>query len=281
MSRAWSQRSCSRRPWAALLAAFLLTLPRVAAAQARERVLVVGDSQIVETAGEVLDGLLRLTPTLDVTTRAVWGTHPGDWTLGRDLPRRRFFSRDPGARAVVGTGVRLEPLVELVARARPDLVVVALGANTTEVGSSTRRAQVAALVSVVEASGAACVWIGPPSAWARDTEHFAELYTDLVAALEGRCALVDSRALVDFPRAWGGDGMHLETASRMAATGRTRVLCEAEAEGLARVATAGVSPPSADDVCASGADLGRMWATAVYREVLRAYRRLRASRAEE
>jgi hypothetical protein len=33
--------------------------------------------------------------------------------------------------------------------------------------------------------------------------------------------------------------------------------------------------PSADDVCASGADLARTWATAVYREVMRAYRRTR------
>lgn len=242
--------------------------------------LVVGDSQLVETAGEVLDGLLRLTPGLEVTTRAVWGTHPRDWTRGVELPRRRFFFRDPGGTRTEGVGARVEPIADLARRAGADLVVVALGANTLESSSAARRRQLTEVLEAIEEASADCVWVGPPSGWARDPARFAELYDDLRAVLAGRCALVDSRALVEYPREWGGDGIHLETASHVHPSGHTRELCAAEATRPAaspgEPATRVVTP---DDVCASGSDLARVWAGAVYREILRAYRRSGAVRS--
>lgn len=263
----------------AALAWCVLAHAAVAAAQPTTRVLVVGDSQLVETAGEVLDGLLRLTPGFEVTTRAVWGTHPRDWTRGAELPRRRFFFRDPGGARTEGVGVRVEPMLDLARRAAADVVVVALGANTVEVSSAARRRHVTALVDAIAEVGARCIWVGPPSGWARDPVQFAELYDDLAAVLDGRCALIDSRELSEYPREWGGDGVHLETASTVTASGHTRELCMAEtARPLAPANDSPIRPLTADDVCATGPDLARVWASAVYREVLRAYRRFRAAR---
>jgi hypothetical protein len=171
------------------------------------KVLFVGDSHSVGYFGLELDALLRAAGA-SVTTRALCGSAPRDWLEGRSQSCGWFF-RDPQGASdrELATGIpkaapSLGPILD---SQKPDLVVIALGANMTGSAEDSIRSQSWRLAALVTAAGARCVWVGPPRR--RDETGQAALYEALRGAVYDHCIFVDSRELTRYP-ATGGDGRH-------------------------------------------------------------------------
>jgi len=122
-------------------------------------------------------------------------------------PRLTRIFRDAGAEDVVvvarpGRGVAdFADLPEIVASARPDVVLIELGANdgrwSTAEGAGAFRARVALLVAAAERAGAKALWVGPPQATDPDA---AARRPKVVAALSPvlsalRVPFLDARAV--------------------------------------------------------------------------------------
>lgn len=123
-------------------------------------------------------------------------------------PRLQAIFGAAGAEEVIvearpGRGVAdfVDDLPALIARVRPDVVILELGANdgrwSTEEGASAFRARVARLVASAEGSGAQALWVGPPQATdpdaaARRPKVVAELLSVLPTL---RVPFLDARPL--------------------------------------------------------------------------------------
>lgn len=171
------------------------------------KVLFVGDSHSVGYFGLELDALLRASGAR-VTTRALCGSAPRDWLESRSQSCGWFF-RDPEgspdrelATGIAKAAPSLGPILDAE---KPDLVVIALGANMTGAAASAIRSQSWRLAALVTAAGARCVWVGPPRR--RDETGQDALYVALSGAVFSHCSFVDSREHTRYP-ATGGDGRH-------------------------------------------------------------------------
>jgi hypothetical protein len=98
---------------------------------------------------------------------------------------------------------------ELIRENRPGLIVIALGANLMGAGLETIRATTARMVNSVQASGAKCLWVGPPNGRNKTEPKFSQLYEAIQEKVRGVCEFVDSRPVTYYP-ATGGDGVHFD-----------------------------------------------------------------------
>ncbi len=95
---------------------------------------------------------------------------------------------------------------ELLSKAHPSTVIVALGSNMYEYlgwTSKERAATTRELVDSIRAAGAACVWVGPKYGPSSTFEEAGQVLSDITQGVAGECEVIDSRPLAEFN--WCGD----------------------------------------------------------------------------
>lgn len=145
------------------------------------KVLEIGDSHTVGVFGQELEKLLEGRGA-DVERHAAVGTSAGHWVNG-------------------GHGAK--PLQDLIARSKPDVVIINLGANSRGgVGSDVKR-----LAQIAKNSGAQVIWVGPPRT-RQDMANPAALQqfdAQMRAQLQGLGTYVSSAPYTSYD---GPDGIH-------------------------------------------------------------------------
>jgi hypothetical protein len=173
--------------------------------------LYIGDSHTVGTFGQELDRLLRTAEApAEVATYGSCGSSPEWWVSGHPT-NCGYFEHVESAQPKHIAGALTPILDDLLARLKPSLTIVELGAN--EVGSprETIRADASATMKAIADAGSRCIWIGPPKGRVFDPAKFDEMYSALAdAAAQTGCTLIDSRPWLEYP-ATGGDGIHYDS----------------------------------------------------------------------
>lgn len=145
------------------------------------KVLEIGDSHTVGVFGQELEKLLE-GGGADVERHAAVGTSAGHWVNG-------------------GHGAK--PLQDLLARSKPDVVIINLGANSRGgVGSDVKR-----LAQIAKNSGAQVIWVGPPRT-RQDMANPAALQqfdAQMRAQLQGLGTYISSAPYTSYD---GPDGIH-------------------------------------------------------------------------
>ncbi len=175
--------------------------------------LYIGDSHTVGGFGRILDRKLRELPAASVAAVTVasygsCGSSPVHWYNGWRT-RCGWVERSVDGKSR-GATVGATPHVELlIQKHQPKLLVIALGANLMSAGMDSIRNSTRRMMDTVRASGAQCVWVGPPNGRNKAEPKFSELVAELQKITEGTCSFVDSRPLTQYP-ASGGDGAHFD-----------------------------------------------------------------------
>ena len=174
------------------------------------KVLIIGDSHTVGIYGQEMDKLARSTGAT-VQTYGVAGSSPSWWFSGTKT-KCGFYSNDAeGHKKTAGMGdaTPTPNIKELIAKAKPDVVIVSLGANMiaspeTSVTSTTKK-----MADAIEQSGAKLVWVGPPKHRKNqeNPQQLTNLYNELQSALPKDAKFIDSRPYTYYPKT-GGDGIH-------------------------------------------------------------------------
>lgn len=175
------------------------------------RVLIIGDSQTVGPYGQRLDELARATGAT-VSTQAAWGASPPWLFSGHET--YKLWTRDSEGQANTQMRVATPLLNDLLARERPDVVIVTMGGNMIA-GQATQgevMTQVSQIGNAVSASGAALVWVGPPKydPNKRSAAVLEAFYTKLRNAVPEYGSLIDSRPHIS--EYAGSDGLHYSGA---------------------------------------------------------------------
>lgn len=193
--------------------AFLSLLVSCASLATQSEVLVIGDSQSYGSFGERLLKTLRV----DNKTTTSYYSRPGSgaqwWLDGSKAPQDwGSWNAPQGEESLRVTQGLKTPLVsDLITKHQPELVVVQLGGNMTELSDEQIRKNVAEVIGKIKQGGSSCLWIGPPGGDKRVEPRFSQFYQVLKESVEANsCLFVDSRPLV-VPKPHGGDGRHLDT----------------------------------------------------------------------
>ena len=182
----------TKRPCTYLLATFLL----------------VGDSHTYQSFGRNLDELLRAQSESRVATFASWGTSPASW-FANGTAAPPYFEHDPDGRLVDLPSAVTPVYSELLTRFRPQLTIIALGANLYGAPFDYSSATVNKMAQMTANAGSACIWVGPPDSRERAGPEMDELYGVLRGASAPHCRFVDSRTWTRYPDT-GGDGLHYD-----------------------------------------------------------------------
>lgn len=171
------------------------------------RVLILGDSQTVGPYGQTLDQLARATGAT-VSTQAAWGASPPWLFSGHET--YKLWTRDSEGQANTQMKVATPLLNDLLARERPDVVIVTMGGNMIA-GNATQgevMTQVSQIGNAVSASGAELIWVGPPKydPDKRSAETVDAFYNKLGNAVPEYGTLIDSRPHIS--EYAGNDGLH-------------------------------------------------------------------------
>lgn len=171
------------------------------------RVLIIGDSQTVGPYGQTLDQLARATGAT-VSTQAAWGASPPWLFSGHET--YKLWTRDSEGEANTQMKVPTPLLNDLLARERPDVVIVTMGGNMIAGNASQGEVmtQVSQIGNAVSASGAELVWVGPPKydPNKRSAAVVDEFYGKLRNAVPEYGTLIDSRPHIS--EYAGTDGLH-------------------------------------------------------------------------
>lgn len=170
------------------------------------RVLEIGDSHTVGTFGQELDAKLRGTGA-QVSTYASAGANPGDFVNGTGHKYGYWEKRADGSEKKVGYGTNAAPpnLDSLIAREKPHVIVVNLGANFR---GGNPKAEVDKIGQVAKKHNIPLVWVGPPKT-AKDNANPASIQAfdqQMAAAVAPYGKYIPSSGLT--PRYSGGDGIH-------------------------------------------------------------------------
>ncbi|MBF2054572.1 MAG: SGNH/GDSL hydrolase family protein [Candidatus Sericytochromatia bacterium] len=171
------------------------------------RVLIVGDSQTVGPYGQTLDQLARATGAT-VSTQAAWGASPPWLFSGHET--YKLWTRDSEGQANTQMRVATPLLNDLLARERPDVVIVTMGGNMIagQASQGEVMTQVSQIGNAVSASGAELVWVGPPKydPNKRSAAVLEAFYAKLRNAVPEYGTLIDSRPHIS--EYAGSDGLH-------------------------------------------------------------------------
>jgi len=168
-------------------------------------VLFVGDSHSVGPFGWKVDELLRASGN-KTATYASCGSIAQWWVTGKPTPCGYFF-RDLEGKTEKATKGPTPIFTDLLAKVKPDVVVVELGANYGNTPSDEFAIKdMAAMVEKIKASGAACYWVTKPDSRVAHDQipRILELTNKAVA---GSCKVFDSTKVTKYPET-GGDGTH-------------------------------------------------------------------------
>lgn len=175
------------------------------------KVLIIGDSQTVGPYGKSIDELARATGAT-VSTHASWGASPTWFFNGQET--YKYWSRDSAGNQDTRSQAKTPLLKDLLAKERPDVVVVTMGGNMIA-GNATQAdvtMQVSQIGNAVSASGAQLVWVGPPKydPQKRSPEVIEQFYQKLRNIVPEYGTLIDSRPHIS--EYAGTDGLHYSGA---------------------------------------------------------------------
>lgn len=171
------------------------------------KVLIIGDSQTVGPYGKTIDELARATGAT-VSTHASWGASPPWYFSGQET--YKYWSNDAAGHDQTRMKVNTPLLNDLLAKERPDVVVVTMGGNM--IASNASQADVTLQISqignAVSASGAELIWVGPPKydPQKRSPELVEQFYQKLENIVPEFGTLIDSRPHIS--EYAGTDGLH-------------------------------------------------------------------------
>lgn len=171
-------------------------------------ILYIGDSHTAGRFGSRLDQGLRTLAGGNEMSYGSCGSSPSSWYNGW-ITRCGWVERKLDGKVRSMKSGPTPKIDELISENRPKMIVIALGANLMGAGMETIRTTTARMVNSVKASGAKCVWVGPPNGRNKVEPKFSQLYGAIEEAVRGTCELVDSRPLTYYPET-GGDGIHFD-----------------------------------------------------------------------
>jgi hypothetical protein len=181
-----------------------------------ESVLFVGDDHVAGAFGNAVDAYLR-TISIDVISIAECGSTPGNWIgakSGFQRARCGLWQRDEQGQERRTVNFKAKSLAEELAKADPDLTVIALGTYMlkSDRDIQSEQAAVEKMIAEVLKIQSKCVWIGPPKI---TREPFASNLDDGVRTLKrwlskSRCEFVDS---TQFSIYKGSDGLTYQVAA--------------------------------------------------------------------
>lgn len=133
-------------------------------------VLYIGDSHSTGGFGEAVDAGLRKLKgpsgqAATVVSVAACGSATSDWLKSRGpISKCGIRSCDAAGECQKSVSGRVDPIMVLLDREDPKVVVVALGTNMLKarVGDAINDAK--AMIEKIKDKGAECVWVGPPQA---------------------------------------------------------------------------------------------------------------------
>lgn len=209
------------------------------------KVLFIGDSHSYGPIGDRLIERMGELPGVSYEFYGAWGSAPWSWLSGvkafrplRTVDQRGRPLEVTRTRRAEGPGEDewLPKMSELLARFRPDLVVIEQGGNLMPIypkdpakvsGPDFEKMDKEAqcllpaieqserssrnLLKLVRDSRARCVWLAPPHSRRMIRSCFDQRYEKIKQwAEEAGCEFVDSRSLATYP-SQGGDGLHYKT----------------------------------------------------------------------
>jgi hypothetical protein len=168
-------------------------------------VLYVGDSHSVGPFGWRLDALLRDSGRV-TATYASCGSIAQWWVTGKPTPCGYFF-RGAAGKTEKGEKGPTPIFADLMAQAKPQAVIVELGANYAGYPSDDYAVKdMAAMAEKIKAAGAACFWVTRPDS-RKGREDIPRILELTYRAVADKCAVFDSTKVTKYP-ATGGDGIH-------------------------------------------------------------------------
>ncbi len=150
-----------------------------------------------------------------VSTFGSCGSQTQTWVNG--VPTRcGYFERTPTSHLFSPKGSRTPKLSKLLNDEKPDLVVVALGANflPEDYSASDIETYAADFAKIITQTGATCAWVGPPHAQkygdlsAETTQKRLSIVDQALRAGAGKnCVYISTLGFARYP-AGRGDGLH-------------------------------------------------------------------------
>lgn len=173
------------------------------------KVLEIGDSHTVGVFGDELDSKLRGTGA-QVATYASAGAS-ADWFV-KGTPTKYGYSERhaDGSKSTTpyGQSHATPKLEQLIAKEKPQVIVVNLGANFRGSGPAGIKQQVSSLGEIAKKHNIPIVWVGPPKSQ-KDNANSGTLQKfdqDMAAAVAPYGTYVASTPFV--PKYVGNDGLH-------------------------------------------------------------------------
>lgn len=170
------------------------------------RVLEIGDSHTVGTFGQELDAKLRGTGA-QVSTYASAGANPSDFVNGTGHKYGYWEKHADGSEKKVGYGTNAAPpnLEQLIAKEKPQMILVNLGANFR---GGNPKAEVDKIGQIAKKHNIPLVWVGPPKT--KDDSNNPSSINAFDKAMAEAVApygkYIPSSNLT--PKYSGGDGIH-------------------------------------------------------------------------
>ena len=168
--------------------------------------LFIGDSHSVGPFGWKLDELLRGVPGTSVASYASCGSIALWWETGKPTPCGYYF-RDTGGKINKGLKAPTPYFDVLLDEVKPDLVVVELGANYSNIPSDDFAVNdMKKLAKKIADSGSACFWITQPDS-RKGKDQIQRILELTRKAVTPYCSYFDSTKVTGYPSE-GGDGIH-------------------------------------------------------------------------
>ncbi|WP_413294353.1 hypothetical protein ACLSU7_04460 [Bdellovibrio sp. HCB185ZH] len=181
-----------------------------------ESVLFIGDEHVAGAFGNAVDTYLR-TISIEVNTIAECGSTPANWVGVRtDFQSAPcgFWQRDEKGRERKSKEFKSRSFAEELAKADPDLTIIALGTHLlrSERDLQNEQPSIEKLIGEVERLQSKCVWIGPPQL--TKEPYASNLYSGVRTlkkiVSKSRCEFIDS---TKYTRYKGKDGLRYQVAA--------------------------------------------------------------------
>ncbi len=183
-------------------------LPFSSLAREFNRVLIVGDSHMEGSFGRRLDADVRAQlPRARVHTLAVGGARP-QWFLNHTDSPWGFYEKNFAGRESRGQRIRTPHIDELMARVRPNLVIVALGTNMMWNADHNLWDQTTS--EFLQKIGPEYLWIAPPHMRPPHGEPIVDVFY-LLSHMIPAYRLFNSARFTHYPEDIG-DGIHYDRA---------------------------------------------------------------------
>lgn len=184
---------------------FAALVALLAAPAAAGTVLFVGDSHSVGPFGWRVDGLLRAAGH-KTASYASCGSICQWWVTGKPTPCGYFF-RGLEGKTEKGQKGPTPIFTDLLARVKPDAVIVELGANYAgNPDDAFAIDDMGWMAAKIKAAGAACFWVTKPDS-RKGHDDIPRILELTYKAVADKCEVFDSTKVTKYPET-GGDGVH-------------------------------------------------------------------------